>query len=104
MLAVVGHVDRGWGWSFRWGTVGPQRAVFRKAFGDIFAGKPVGLALDEFGQRYADISTLLTEEIAEIKLLGKARDDKLLAGYWTANSDARNYVLLGDPAVRLSTA
>ena len=64
---------------------------------------PVGVALDEFSLRYSEISTLLTEEIADVKA-GKARDDALLARYWTANSDARNYVLLGDPAVRLSTA
>jgi len=102
-LAVVGHVDRAWDWSFHWGTAGAQRAVFRKAIGDLLAGLPVGVALDEFSLRYSEISTLLTEEIADVKA-GKTRDDALLAGYWTANSDARNYVLLGDPAVRLSTA
>lgn len=102
-LAVVGHVDRAWDWSFHWGTAGAQRAVFRKTIGDLLAGLPVGVALDEFSLRYSEISTLLTEEIADVKA-GKARDDALLARYWTANSDARNYVLLGDPAARLSPA
>lgn len=102
-LAVVGHVDRAWDWSFHWGTAGAQRAVFRKTIGDLLAGLPVGVALDEFSLRYSEISTLLTEEIADVKG-GKPRDDALLARYWTANSDARNYVLLGDPAVRLATA
>ncbi len=101
-LAVVGHVDRAWDWSFHWGAAGAQRAVFRKTIGDLLAGLPVGVALDEFSLRYSEISTLLTEEIADVKA-GKPRDDALLARYWTANSDARNYVLVGDPAVRLST-
>ena len=102
-LAVVGHVDRAWDWSFHWGTAGAQRAVFRKTIGDLLTGQRVGVALDELSLRYSEISTLLTEEIADVKA-GKPRDDALLARYWTANSDARNYVLLGDPAVRLPTA
>jgi hypothetical protein len=99
-LAVVGHVDRAWSYSFSWGGAGEQRAVFRKALGRLMSGWPVGAALEDFNQRYAEIATLLSDELENLRF-GKTVDNNLLAIYWTANSDARNYLLLGDPAVRL---
>jgi hypothetical protein len=60
---------------------------------------PAGAALEDFNQRYAEIATLLPDELENARF-GKTVDNNLLAIYWTANSDARNYLLLGDPAVR----
>ncbi len=100
MLAVVGHVERAWGYSFMWDRAGEQIGVFVNAMKKLMSGQPIGLAFEDFNLRYAEISTELTPKIEDLNF-GEKVDNIELANLWTADKDAQNYVILGDPAVRL---
>jgi hypothetical protein len=100
-LAVVGHVDRAWGFSFAWAGAGPQIGTFESALRRLLAGQPVGWAMDPFNQRYAELASDLATEREALEL-GKTPDEALLADLWIASHDARNYAILGDPAVHLA--
>ena len=99
-LAVVGHVERAWGYSIVTPTAGPQLLPFANAIGGILSGIPVGHAVKDFNERYAILSTELSGLLEEIGLGAKVPDDQL-AQAWVERNDAQNYVVLGDPAVRL---
>jgi hypothetical protein len=102
-LAVVGHIDRAWSYSFQWGRAGDHLDNYQWALTQLLAGVPVGAAVEVFNMYYASIAVLLNGELQEIKF-GKVADDVELSGLWTAHNDARNLVILGDPAVRLASA
>jgi hypothetical protein len=99
-LAVVGHVERAWTYSFDWPGAGIQVGTFESALSAILNEARVGFAMEAFAMKYAAIAVELQSRTEDIKA-GKKADDVQLAMLWTANADARNYVVLGDPAVRL---
>ena len=100
-LAVVGHVDRAWGFSLVWPGAGPQISAFESTLRRLLDGQPVGWAMEFFNQRYAELASDLAAEVEALEF-GKQLDEALLADLWTASHDARNYTIVGDPAVRVA--
>ncbi|MEA3337921.1 MAG: hypothetical protein U9R25_18670 [Chloroflexota bacterium] len=105
-LAAVSHVDRLWGYSFAWGRAGNQTAVFESFLHRLLNGHRVGNAVDYFNERYAELGTILSERLRLVRLFRDTSniDDLEIASLWTAYNDARSYVIVGDPAVRLPVA
>ncbi len=105
-LAAIGHVDRAWTSSFA-GELG-ELEVIATFLRQLMAGYPVGIAAERFTKRYAALTSELASELLPALLSGETplgrlyqneSLDKVVAAY-----DARNWVIIGDPAVRLVTA
>lgn len=97
-LAVVAHIDRAWGFSFKSENGDTQLRTFKDTLKRLMEGHPIGSALEPFNQRYAELSSDL------VLTVFNPPDADEMAFLWTSNNDARNYVVLGDPAVRLQLA
>jgi hypothetical protein len=102
-LAVVGHVDRAWGFSIQpFKAAGAQIGPFRNSLGFVLNGSPVGHAVtQQFGQKYSALSTDLLSATSPTAPAYMRPSDRDLVSFWLQRNDAQNYVLLGDPAVRL---
>lgn len=111
--AVIGHVERAWSLSFMTemesrpeGMRTRRREhvdVFVCAFERLLNGYPVGAAMDFFNVRYAAVATELASLYDRIADAPSRADVYRLAELWTTTYDARGYVVLGDPAVRLQS-
>jgi hypothetical protein len=92
-LAVIGHIDRAFPYGFVDASGTPQVALVRTPLERLMQGWTVGRAIDSFTTSWSSIAAMLeknppTVQAAALKL-------------HIARDDARNYIVLGDPAVRL---
>ena len=101
-LAVIGHVDRACGYSVEPPDVGPQLVPFRSLIDRILRGVPVGHSTKNFGQKFATLSAVLADRMGPGQSDPRASDWDV-ARTWLERNDARNYIIVGDPAVRLRT-
>lgn len=100
-LASIGHVDRAWSYSFRSSkSAQPQIQAFRDVLGRVLSGERLGQATDQFDVRRAALSFELADLLRAVERK-KAIPDWEVANLWMARNDARNYIVLGDPAIRL---
>jgi hypothetical protein len=99
-LAAVGHVDRAWTYSFKSDSSTAQLRVFKSTLKRLMEGHPVGSALEYFNNRYAELSSDVAARIRAARF-GDPPDPHDLAYRWQSSSDARNYSIVGDPAVRI---
>lgn len=100
-LGFIGHVNDIWLTSFQWRGAGPQTQTFEAAFRNLVEAKRLGASLAPFSQRYAELSADLSALMLNQSLIDPP-DRGDLEMLQTAAIDARNYILLGDPAARSS--
>ncbi len=98
-LASLGHVDRAWASSFVLGNGKAQTNAFRDVIHRLMLGSRVGYATDQFNTLWGGLSTELVELLNDQN--AGARPDPGLMALRIARDDLRNYVVMGDPAVRL---
>lgn len=96
-LAVIGHVDRAFANSFQVSGI-KQLAVFQSVLKCLIDQRPVGYAMEFFNQQYAELASECNFGIRN------QDEDKKIAPLWTGSTNARNYAVFGDPAVRIAVS
>ena len=99
-LAVVGHIDRGWTSSFSFSGNGGRVDVYESTLKRLVDGHPIGSAMEFFNQRYAELGSELVNLWQDWEALTEVSDSHF-SRIWRSCNDARNFIVLGDPAVRL---
>ncbi len=99
-LAVIGHVERAWGYSILAPYAGQQIQTFQNTLGRILIGQPIGYALKDFNERYAALSTGLSSMLQQAGW-GANIDPEALTTRWIERNDAEGYILIGDPAATI---
>jgi hypothetical protein len=98
-LAVLGHIDRAWSCSFNVDGQPPQDQGFRDVLTKVMSGYRLGSATDQFNFRWAALTIPLADTLKRMQT--RRGLDTLAANLWTIRNDARNYILHGDPAIKL---
>ena len=66
-LAVIAHVERAWGYSFKWQGTAAEPTSFQNMLFQIMKGIPVGFATEHMNLRYAQFATMLSRDFEEAK-------------------------------------
>jgi hypothetical protein len=99
-LAVFAHIDIAYCYSFVTDEETPQPQVIRTPLELLMQGKRAGLAADSLTSLWSALSAQIGEAMP-LAAGASATELAARANLTTARNDARNYLLLGDPAVRL---
>jgi hypothetical protein len=102
-LAVLGHIDRAFTLSFSW-SGDSQTQIFESVLGRLLDGFPIGAATEYINQRHAELAVSTTRDFLTWQSVGELSQSgtKDLARRLKASHDVRNFIVLGDPAVRLA--
>jgi hypothetical protein len=102
-LAVIAHVDRAFSYAFEDVMGTPQAQLLRSPLELLAKGRRVGLAADPLNLQWSTLAAQLGLALGGNTPGAPAPRGPLIANLFIARDDARNYMVLGDPAVRLRT-
>ena len=110
-IGFFGHVDTAWLHGFadpekpyirkRWS---PRIAPFRKAVEEILSAQTLGLVLSAMNKNAAQSSDIIDTLYKASKTnptIMTAKNKSRLIDHWITRTDARNYMLFGDPATHV---
>lgn len=102
--AIIAHVERCWTLSFA-RSDGSEIQTFLNVISSILSGKPVGLAHRYLYSLYGEFAALLVEQFrSQPGGVQSAHSKNMTRNMTIATLDARNYVVLGDPAARCASS
>jgi len=99
-LAVIGHVDRAWTASFEGSPKNEGIGALLYGVRRLLQGHTVGWAMEYLNQSYASLAAMLGN-MDQDRRDHEEVDGEQFANLWLLRNDARNFVVFGDPAVRL---
>jgi hypothetical protein len=100
-LGVIGHVGQVWSYSFIQEQGQPDLRAIVDTIEQIMRGHTIGMACDALNQRYLTYYRLLAEQLIGITYKKQKQKENVLQEMFLRTLDARNYILIGDPAARL---
>jgi hypothetical protein len=106
-LAIIGHVDLAFPYAFQDVSGTPQVQALRTPLEMLMRGKRAGLAADSLSILWSSLSAQLGVALGANPAANSAAASSSpspLAQLTIARDDARNYIVLGDPAIRLRVA
>lgn len=101
-LAVIAHIDRLWMRTYQQEDQDTSDIdLYLDLMSRLMGGYSVGAAVELLNQRYVRIAALLQERLQGVFFYQHKPDTDMLEAMMSRSLEARNFILLGDPAVRL---